>query len=308
MTISRLEPVSLRGLWANEAKDFTTWLSENLDILNEQLKLELKLMETEKGIGPFSADILTKDANGNMVIIENQLEETDHTHLGQILMYAVNLDVDTVLWISSDPRQEHIKVVSYLSDNTPIDFYLIKVQAFKIADSPPAPLFNIVAGPSEFGPIVKDLTAGDKKRHEFFRQLLEKSNKKMPLFTNISPSKGNWISAGSGKAGTNWGYSILRNQAKIEFVIYAPGPGDEKTKEKAKKWFNKLLDKKDEIEGKFGDSLEWDQKEGRRNCIIRYLINDAGLNDEDKWSDIQDKLVDVMYRLEKALQPHIKKL
>ena len=98
------------------------------------------------------------------------------------------------------------------------------------------------------------------------------------------------------------------NQARVEFVIYAPGPGNEETKSKAKKWFDKLKHNKEGIEEKFGGSLEWDQKEGRRNCIIRSLVIKGGLKDEDQWPEIQDELVDKMYRLEKALRPFIKNL
>jgi RecB family endonuclease NucS len=102
--IGKLEPAELRELWRHEALNFTSWLAENLDVLKEQLGFDLTVVEQEKAVGPFSADILAQDASGRSVIIENQLERTDHDHLGKLLTYLANLDAKIAIWISSDPR------------------------------------------------------------------------------------------------------------------------------------------------------------------------------------------------------------
>jgi hypothetical protein len=150
MHISRLEPVPLRELWRNETLDFTTWLAENLDFLGETLGMDLSLVEREASAGSFSADILAEDGNGNPVIIENQLERTDHDHLGKLITYLSNLDAKTAFWITSEPRPEHEKAVHWLNEALPADtaFYLVKIEAYRIGDSPPAPLLTVVAGPS----------------------------------------------------------------------------------------------------------------------------------------------------------------
>src|SRR5215510_2832197 len=117
MVISRLTRIPLRELWKHEAHGFTYWLAENLDYLNEALDLELSLVEREaSGDMTFSADILAEDGSGNYYIIENQLEKTDHGHLGKIITYMSNLEGKSAIWVTSEPRPEHEKAVHWLNE------------------------------------------------------------------------------------------------------------------------------------------------------------------------------------------------
>jgi hypothetical protein len=143
LKISRLDYVNIREIWQQEAADFTTWLADNIDYLNDKLGFTLNVLEMEKQIGSFNVDIYCEDEQGNSVIIENQLERTDHGHLGQILTYAVGVDAKTVIWISPDPRIEHVEVIEWLNEVTPVDmrWYIIKLEAVKIDDSPVAPQY-----------------------------------------------------------------------------------------------------------------------------------------------------------------------
>ena len=109
MKISKIDYVDIREIWAHEATDFTAWLADNIDYINEKLEITLNVLETEKQIGSFQVDIYCEDEQGNSVIIENQLERTDHGHLGQILTYAVGIDAKSIVWISPEPRLEHIE-------------------------------------------------------------------------------------------------------------------------------------------------------------------------------------------------------
>src|SRR4030042_4547438 len=109
MAISRLQKIPLRELWKHEAHGFTHWLSENLDFLGEVIGFKLSLVELEASAGPFSADILAEDTDGNYVIIENQLEKTNHDHLGKLITYLSNLEAKKAIWITSSPRPEHEK-------------------------------------------------------------------------------------------------------------------------------------------------------------------------------------------------------
>ncbi len=140
--IGKLEIVPLRDLWKHEAYDFTNWLFENIEILNEQIGLSISTIEKEKSVGSFKVDILAEDSGGRAVIIENQLEKTDHDHLGKLLTYMSNLNVKIAIWVSTDPRAEHVTVINYLNEVVPQDthFYLLKLQAYRIAESAPAPL------------------------------------------------------------------------------------------------------------------------------------------------------------------------
>lgn len=306
--VGRLEPVkNLRDVWAKEAKDFTTWLANNIDILSEQLGLELTVLESEKSVGPFAADILAEDQVGH-VVIENQLERTDHDHLGKLITYLSNLDAKTAIWITSDPRPEHVRAIEYLNEVSPEDtkFYLVQIKAFKIGGSEPAPYFNIVAGPSNEvksrGVIKKQFAEEDQKRLEFFRQLLDLSNSKTALFKNVSPAGyQSWLNAGAGKAGLAWAYVIRRNDGRAELFFWS----DAQTNIKR---FNSLLAKKEEIEAAFGEPLEWDFKENRKQHYIRSLTKIGGIENEDQWPEIQKDLVNRMIRLEKALRPHLASL
>lgn len=125
------EPVELRSIWNHES-DFTNWLADNIYVLNDLLGLDLIVSEKEKAVGTFSADIVAQDSSGRLAIIENQLEMTNHDHLGKILTYLSNLQAKIAIWISSDPRQEHKEAIDYLNEIAPAttQFFLLKVQAF----------------------------------------------------------------------------------------------------------------------------------------------------------------------------------
>jgi hypothetical protein len=307
--VGRLEPVPLREVWAKEARDFTTWLSNNLDILSEYLGLEkLTALETEKSVGPFAADILAEDRDGFHVVIENQIGKTDHDHLGKLITYLSNLDAKTAIWITSDPRPEHVRAIEYLNEVSPEDtkFYLVKIQAFKIGDSEPAPYFNIAAGPSKEvksrGEIKKEFAEKDQRRMEFFRKLLELSNARTPLFKNVSPAGyQSWVNAGAGKAGLAWDYVVRRHDAKVDLFLWSDA-------ETNLKRFNILKARQEEIESAFGEPLEWDFKENRKQHYIRSWTKIGGIEDEDQWPAIQNDLVDRMIQLEKALRPYLASL
>ena len=160
--VGRLERVDLRQVWINEAKDFTTWLENNLDILSEHMGFDLSLLEREKPVGTLSVDIFAEGPNGDTVVIENQLEKTDHDHLGKLVTYLSNLDAKTAIWITSNPRPEHVTAINWLNEISPpdISFFLVKVEAYKIGNSEAAPLFKKICSPS---PIVKQI--GKQKEH-----------------------------------------------------------------------------------------------------------------------------------------------
>jgi hypothetical protein len=171
--IGKLEPVPLREIWPDEVSDFTAWLSENLDVLGEALGISLTLVQREAAVGPFSIDILAEDPNGNQVIVENRIRRTDHDHLGKLITYLSNLDAKAAIWISSDPRPEHIRSIAWLNETTPADvaFYLVRIEAYRIGESLPAPMFSIVAGPSaemkRIGTQKKELAERHLLRKEF---------------------------------------------------------------------------------------------------------------------------------------------
>jgi len=307
--VGRIERVPLREVWRKEDKDFTAWLFENIEVLAEELDIELAAIEKEKSAGTFSADILAEDVTGQKVVIENQLEKTDHGHLGQILTYVSNLEAKTAIWVSSNPRPEHERAVEWLNEaGTDVAFYLVKVEAYKIGDSEPAAKFSVISGPSEKSEVVgnekKQLAERHKKRLEFWKKLLEKSKAKTSLHSNISPKIDHWISAGAGKSGMVYTYVITYKCGQIELTINR----GKDSQEENKAIFDQLIKHKEEIETDFGNKLNWERLDDRCSSRISKKYNYAGLNDEDKWDKLQEEMIGGMIRLEKAFKKHIKAL
>lgn len=303
--VGRLEKVDLRKVWMKEAKDFTTWLANNLDILSEQISFVLSPLETEKSAGAFSADIFAEGPNGDTVVIENQLEKTDHDHLGKLITYLSNLEAKTAIWITSDPRPEHVTAVNWLNEMSPLDtaFFLVKVEAYRIGESEPAPLFTAICAPTveakQIGEQKQHLAERHLRRLDFWTQLLERAKQKTNLHSNVSPSKDNWVTAGAGRSGMGWSYVITMDKGSVELFI---DRGPDK-KEETDKIFDKILSDRDRIENQFGEPLIWDKVDGRRVCRIKSACQLGGLKDTELWDRIEEDLIDRMVRLEKALKP-----
>jgi hypothetical protein len=308
MNISRLQKVPLRELWRHEAHGFTRWLAENLDILGEALGFDLTLVQTEAAAGPFSADILAEDGEGNSVIIENQLEQTDHDHLGKLITYLSNLDAKKAIWITSSPRPEHERAIHWLNETLPADtaFYLMKLEAFRIDASSPAPSLSIVAGPSleskQAGIQKKEFAERHFLRMEFWKGLLEAAKSSTPSFASKSPTADNWISVGAGKSGMVYSYVIRMQDAQVDMYI---DRGDAAAN---KQIFDALYSRKTAIEESFGSQLDWQKLDEKRGSRIRYVLAGAGLQDQEKWPELYHRMIEAMEKLYKAIQPEINAL
>ena len=179
--LARIERVSdLRATWPNEAQHFTPWLAENIAELGEALGMDLELQQTEASVGGYSLDILATDLNGSRpVIIENQLEITDHTHLGQLLTYASGFDAGVVVWVTREFRDEHRQALDWLNQRTGEDtqFFGVEVELWRIGDSPPAPHFKLAATPngwrkSKINSLASNLITPRQQQNIDFRQSL----------------------------------------------------------------------------------------------------------------------------------------
>jgi len=257
MAIGKLLRVPLREVWRHEAQDFTVWLQDNIDVINEVIDMNLSNAEREQPAGAFSIDIVAEDESGNPVIIENQLGRSDHDHLGKMITYLTNIGAAAAIWIVETPRPEHVNAITWLNEASSGEFYLMKVEAVRIGESPPAPLLTLIVGPSEEGREVGRTKQDLKERHiirsRFWTSLLEKAKGKTNLHANISPSTGNWVSAGAGKYGLGFNYIILQFEARVELYIDRGKESDEDNKA----IFDELFSAKEEIETKFDGSLNW---------------------------------------------------
>ncbi len=306
--IGTLERVPLRQVWKNEATDFTRWLQENIDILNEVLDFTLSNPEREQAAGSFSVDLVAEDESGNTIIIENQLEKSDHDHLGKVITYLTSFDAKAAIWIVAKARPEHVNAVSWLNESSSANFYLLQLEAVRIEGSPPAALLTLIVGPSQeskdIGEKKKELAERYVKRRQFWERLLARAKSRTQLHSRVSPSKDNWISTGAGKSGLSLNYVIRKADAHVELYIDRGKECDDENIV----IFDDLLSHKEQIETSFGEPLEWQRLEGKRGCRIKRTIAVGGYANEETWTQTQDAMIDAMIRLEKAFRPYIERI
>lgn len=304
--IGKLKRHELRNIWKNEATDFTVWLEENLEALSEAVGFELNLVKREQKVGSFSADILAEDDSGEKVVIENQLEKTDHDHLGKIITYVSNLDGKTVIWISSEPRQEHINAINWLNTQTQLNFYLVKVEAISVDQSVPAPLFQVICKPDEeiktAAAASTELTDRGRFNIQFWTEINKKCAEKLPGFTSRKPLKYHYHSMSSGKGGLVFVFLATSKYYGIELYIDTPAAD---LNEHILRQFEA---DRTAIEKEFGDVLEFQDIPEKRACRIRYVMADdvdVMELDQDK---VQNELINKMIKFEKVLKSRFKNI
>jgi hypothetical protein len=305
MKIGKLEKIDLRHIWKNEATDFTVWIEDNIDHLSDFLGFDLEVLEREKKVGSFSIDLLAQTSNGDKVIIENQLEKTDHTHLGQIITYFTNLDAKCVIWIAREIRQEHANAINWLNEFTGIAFYLIQVEAYKIGQSDPAPYFKLVCKPDEemkaIGTEIKDLSDRGKFNIQFWETMMEKCKGRLDHFCNKKASKYHFHTGGAGKGGFSFNFIASKKGSGIELYIDS---GDE---DKNLAYLKELELSKNEIEKEFGKSLSWEELSEKRACRIRFTICSDSITECDV-AKAQDQMISWMEKFESVIRPRLKNL
>jgi hypothetical protein len=307
--IGRLERVSLREVWAHEALDFTQWLELNIEVLNEALDLEIVNVDREQAAGKFSIDLVAEDIHGRQLIIENQLERSDHDHLGKLITYLTAMGAKGAIWIVKDPRPEHLAAVQWLNQSLDVDFYMVKVEAVKILDSQPAPLFTLIVGPSneakEVGQTRKDVAERYALRNRWWTELIQRSADRTRLHAHITPGEYSWIGVSAGYPGINYTYTVTQNGRTAELYIDR-GRGAE---DENRALFDQLCQHREAIEDAFGGPLSWEALEGKRACRIRFALNDGGYRSpEEQWAPLHESQIDAMVRLERALKPQIRAL
>lgn len=312
--LGTLTKVNLRTAWEREDTEFTPWLAQedNLAILADTIGLDLELEAQERYVGPFRADILCKDTGtGNWVIIENQLEKTDHIHLGQIITYASGLEAKTIVWVSSNFTEEHRAALDWLNQSTidDLQFFGLEVELWQIGDSLPAPKFNIVAKPNDWtrsvsqsasriADSVTPIKALQLKYWEGLREFMAKV--KSPLRCQ-TPSPQHWYVFGVGKSGFNLTATINTrdNRLGAEFYIYA---------DNAKELFALLCAQKAGIESDFGGQLDWQELEGKKACRIAIYKESTAPTNEADWPNQFVWIKSNLECLDKAFRQRIKNL
>lgn len=306
-TLKRLNP---REVWENEPKDFSRWLRENMDKLSEVIDLEIDITEQEGPVGSFTVDLVGKDLNSDRtVIIENQLEETNHDHLGKLLTYAAGKEADIVIWISTQFREEHQQALEWLNElsNEQTSFFGIELEVLQIDNSQPAPNFKVVAQPNWWQKITSKAppppSEKQKKYQQFFIKLLEELKSKSPGITHASRvSPGNWFAFAAGKSGFSYSFSFAQDGFRVELYI------DTGDKNRNKEAFDIFMKEKNELEKELGTTLSWERLDEKRACRIAAYREGRIEDDATSLDALRVWATDMMIKFNQIFSPRIAKL
>lgn len=277
MKLGKLKKIDLRDHWRHEALDFTRWLSEkeNLDELGDEIGLDIELIQTEASVGRFSADILAQEeATGRKIVIENQLETTDHSHLGQILTYAAGIEAEYIVWIVKDVRDEHKQAVDWLNEHTDekVNFFLVRIELWQIGSSDPAPKFVIVSRPNDWTKTIRgtvhdqsELSETKLLQLEFWQQLKDLAASSTPPLRLRTPRPQHWYDVAIGRSDCHVALTILTTENQIGCEIYIPN---------SKALFNTFKSNQSAIETALGiGELSWQELPGKKASRIRAFYN-----------------------------------
>ena len=244
------------------------------------------------------------------MVIENQLERTDHDHLGKLITYLAAFDAQTAIWIASEPRAEHVKAIGWLNDTSPANFYLFRVEAVQIGESAPAPLVTPIVGPTSEGKRVasrkKELSEIDATRHAYWSALLDLSNQRTRLFSGITPGKAPYIQTAAGVRGLSYSYWVNKSDARIQLWIdRGRGHGEQNDY-----LFEQLLVHREAIDRSAGGELTWDPMPDARSAkVVRELPGAAGYSaSTEEWDKAMPEMVDAMEAFHNAIDPFVKQL
>jgi hypothetical protein len=295
--LGRLEQLKdLRSVWQTEAGSFTPWLAgeENLSLLGDTVGIDLELEATEKDVGPFRADILCKDtATGHWVLVENQLERTDHTHLGQLMTYAAGLKAVTIIWIADRFAEEHRAAVDWLNEITSdrFSFFGLEIELWRIGDSQIAPKFNIVAKPNEWtkGRIVPppdgELSETRQMQREYWQGLCGELTNNPCDVRPTKPPPQSWMNFSIGRS--DFALVAAMNTRKKYLYVSLVCGGDD-----AKSHYGLLAEEQEAIDAEAGFPLSWEELPRKKSSYISTYLRDAEPTDRSQWKSQHEWLRD----------------
>jgi hypothetical protein len=307
--ISRLQRVLITDIWSSESQEFTPWLasSDNLQLLGDAIGLRLELQSTEKSVGDFRADIVCKSLpDEGLVLIENQYNQTDHRHLGQILTYTAGLEAVTIVWIAERFRDEHRAVIDWLNEKTPenINFFGLEIELWRIADSPVAPKFNIVCKPNEWTrntiAATRPPTELGEFRWNYWSGFVQQPSLAAIVSGEISPNR-----QGNLPIPTGWQNFLLQ-----VYILSNGGAGIYISCRGADRFFNfeKLQEQQDAVEHAVGSPLSWDCKPNLNRAWILLAISEIDARERDQWQRQHQQLAEKTVAFYQALDPFIRAL
>ncbi len=315
--LGHLEKVDLRTYWKDESRDFTPWLAqdENIALLGEAIDMSLEVNSVEKNVGPYFADILCRDiARDKWVVIENQLEKTDHSHLGQSLTYAAGLDAETVIWVAPKFTSEHRAALDWLNESTAehLNFFGVEIELWRIGDSAPAPKFNIVCQPNDWAKAIRasaqqgELAGARLLQLEFWTGFTAFMEGRSSVRCQ-KPLPQTWMNHAIGRTGIRLSSiastfdsvtSRFGGEIRVELGIET---------QSSKNHFAQLEAQKREVEAEIGEPLTWYNPSEVRTCRI-YVRQSVDLENRTKWSEYFVWLKTKLEAFARVLGPRVKAL
>ena len=323
--LGRLEKVDVRRYWVREDLDFTPWLAEpeNIALLGETIGFELEVEAREKEVGPFRADILCKDtATGDWVLIENQLERTDHCHLGQLLTYAAGLHAVTIVWVAARFTEEHRATLDWLNEitNEDFNFFGLEIELWQIGKSAIAPKFNIVSSPNNWSKTItgvaksieaSNLTKAKQLQLEYWTAFQTYARTQETRIKPTKPLPQHWMNIAIGRSGflllaiaSTWNseqQSFDQGEIRAELSI------SQGSAEDSRRYFDLLKQQKEAIELAFGETLIWDSQLDRKACRI-FVRQSVDISDRSDWEQQHQWLIEKLDRMHKVFSQRVKQL
>jgi PIN domain nuclease of toxin-antitoxin system len=306
VNLSRLKQVELREAWQHEAYDFTKWLAEdeNIELLSDEIGVEIVIIEKEASVGRFNVDILAEESNtGNNIIIENQLEKTDHDHLGKLITYAAGIDAGIVIWVVKETQEEHQQAVEWLNEktNNELSFFLVQIELWQIDDSNYAPKINVIEKPNYWSKDVKSsvektkLTDTKKMQLEFWTKLKDYAQEQGYNINFRKPRAQHWYDISFGTSEAHISLSVNTQKGNISTDVYIPDSPEA---------FDNFYDNKEEIEAEVGSSLDWQELPEKKASRVR-LTNSYSISNNDDWSEAFDWMIKKVLLFKKVFSKYI---
>ena len=294
MKLGKLEEVDIRELWKHEQYDFSEWLSknENIELLNNEIGLTLTDIQKEVFVGTYRCDLVAKDeATGIKVIIENQLEATNHDHLGKLITYASGLDANVVIWIVKEAREEHRSAIEWLNNKTTneLSFFLMEIRAYKIGDSLPAPKFVVVEKPNDFVKTVNtgvdsgELSNAQAERLIFWNRFNEVLISRNKPFNVRKATTDHWYSVALGTSEAHIEVTLVNKTNSIGIEVYI---------KENKNLFDKLFNSSEEIENELGFSMEWMRLDHKKVSRIICYIEGLDFDNHENYDELMKRVID----------------
>lgn len=307
MNIGKLKEVDIRNLWKHEQYDFSEWLSqsENIKLLDDILGLTLTDITKEAYVGSYRCDIFAKDeSSGIKVIIENQLEASNHDHLGKIITYASGLDAEVIVWIVKQAKEEHRSAIEWLNNNTNnnVNFFLIELHAYTIENSVPAPFFEVIEKPNGFIKNSKingeqdNLNKSQSERLEFWNRFNEILIDRGKPFNVRKATTDHWYDVALGTSEAHVSINLVNKESVVCIDLYINDN---------KELFDSLYSNKDIIENDLGFKLIWDRLDNGKASRIKYKIKGLNYDNHSNYDELMNQVIDTAIKMRDTFKKYI---